>query len=98
MTLKDEERRVLKRKKKKEQKEKVKRAQRINLEMIHPGDEGPTRQETSLFKLSKLKSKTDLDTVMEQAPDLLAEDSDSDQELPKKKKYEKQVKQNIKKR
>lgn len=88
VTLKDEERRVLKRKKKKEQKEKVKRAQRINLEMIHPGDEGPTRQETSLFKLSKLKSKTDLDTVMEQAPDLLAEDSDSDQELPKKKKYE----------
>ena len=69
---------VLKRKKKKEQKEKTKRAQRINLEMIHPGDEGPKRQEENLFKLSKLTSKTDLETVMEQTPELLAEDSDDE--------------------
>lgn len=89
-TLKDEERRALKRKKKKEQKEKVKRGQRINLEMIHPGDEGPTRQEHNLFKLSKLKSKEDLETVMEQnAGEILAEDENSDdEETRKKRKFE----------
>jgi len=87
-TLKDEERRALKRKKKKEQKEKTKRAQRINLEMIHPGDEGPKRQEENLFKLSKLTSKKDLETVMEQTPELLAEDSDDEGEKQRKKKYE----------
>ena len=46
--------------------------------MIHPGDEGPKRQEENLFKLSKLTSKTDLETVMEQTPELLAEDSDDE--------------------
>ena len=88
--LKDEERRAAKRKKKKDQKEKQRRAQKINFEMVIPGDEGPTRQEENLFQLSKaIKNAKDLDKVMDQAPDILAEnDDDSDEDVVKRKKFE----------
>jgi AdoMet-dependent rRNA methyltransferase SPB1 len=49
--LKDEERRAARRKKKRELKEKQKRAVRLNLKMIIPGDEGPTASEEGLFRL-----------------------------------------------
>jgi AdoMet-dependent rRNA methyltransferase SPB1 len=48
--LKDEERRAARRKKKRELKEKQKRAMRLNLKMIIPGDEGPTASEEGLFR------------------------------------------------
>ena len=48
--LKDEERRAARRQKKRELKEKQKRALRLNLKMIIPGDEGPTASEEGLFR------------------------------------------------
>jgi hypothetical protein len=52
--LKDEERRAARRKKKRELKEKQKRAVRLNLKMIIPGDEGPTASEEGLFRFPTL--------------------------------------------
>merc|ERR1711915_751120 len=74
--LKDEERRAARRKKKKELKEKQKRVEKINLKMILPGDEGPTAAEEGLFRMSDLKNKDHLDTVVNDSKvDVFAEDS-----------------------
>ena len=89
--MKDEERRKEKRKKKKTLKEKRKIAQRIDLKMIIPGDEGPKWEEDGLFQVSNLKTKKDLDRATDQAPDALVSDSDSDEgeKRPKVVKYSK---------
>ena len=89
--MKDEERRKEKRKKKKTLKEKRKIAQRIDLKMIIPGDEGPKWEEDGLFQVSDLKTKKDLDRATDQAPDALVSDSDSDggEKRPKVVKYSK---------
>jgi len=86
--LQTEERRAERRKKKKEAKEKQKRIERLNLKMIIPGDEGPTASEEGLFKISELKSDSDLTTVLDSKPEDVASDSD-DEEAIKKRKYEK---------
>ncbi len=87
-TLQDEERRAERRKKKRALKEKRKIAQRIDLKMILPGDEGPKREEEGLFKIGDIKTKKDLAKVADQAPDMIASSSgeeDSDDDMPKKK-------------
>ena len=91
--LKDEERRAGRRKKKKELKEKQKRHVKLNLKMIIPGDEGPTHQEENLFKVSNLRDKEDLNQVIDQNPDNVA-DSDTEEGVSRAKfeRYEKESK------
>jgi len=91
--LKDEERRAARRLKKKELKAKKKHLDKINMKMIIPGDEGPTAAEDGLFRMSDLKSKTDLEKVVEdESAEMIAEDSDSEEETirPKHEKYNKE--------
>merc|ERR1719336_2669556 len=79
--LRDEERRKARRVKKKELKEKQKRAEKINLKMIIPGDEGPTAAEDGLFQMSDLRDGNDLKKVGEDdAVNGMDDDSDSDDE------------------
>jgi len=83
-TLKSEEKKADRRKKKIALKEKRKTAQRIDLKMIIPGDQGPTAQEEGLFKISDLKTAKDVEMVNDQAPDKVASDADSDEEFESK--------------
>ena len=93
-TLKDEERKTDRRKKKRSLKEKRKIAQKIDLKMIIPGDEGPVREEEGLFQMADLKTKKDLDMAIDQAPEQVVPDSDSDgdESKPKVQKYSKENK------
>ena len=85
--------RELKRKKKKVNKERQKLNERLNLKMVHKSDEGPKLDGADdMFKLSQIKTHQELDTVIDQTPDVAAEsdvDSDDEVKLPKKLKYEK---------
>ena len=92
-TLKDEERRRERRAKKKALKEKRKAAERIDLKMVIPGDQGPTLQEEGLFQLSDIQSNKEMNSVMEQSPDTLEPDSDEERSV-KKPKLEKYSKEN----
>ena len=85
-TLKDEERRDAKRKRKREMREKRKTAEKIDLKMILPGDEGPVREEEGLFRMKDLKNAREIDGVAEQAPDMVAESDDNDDDDAKTKK------------
>lgn len=90
--LKDEERRSERRAKKKALKEKRKAAERIDLKMVIPGDKGPTLHEEGLFKLSNIQSTSEMNSIMEQAPETLEHDSDDEISVkkPKKEKYSKE--------
>ena len=90
--LKDEERRGERRAKKKALKEKRKAAERIDLKMVIPGDKGPTLHEEGLFKLSNIQSTSEMNSIMEQAPETLEHDSDDEISVkkPKKEKYSKE--------
>ncbi len=80
--MRDEERRAAKRAKKKSSKEKRKTAQKIDLKMIIPGDEGPVREEEGLFRMKELRGMRDVEAVTEKDPELLAEsESDDDDEM-----------------
>jgi AdoMet-dependent rRNA methyltransferase SPB1 len=82
--LQEEERKLEKRKKKRSLKEKRKIAERINLKMILPGDEGPTKIEEGLFKISEIKSAKSLAQISETAPDIQASDSEDEEDgVPK---------------
>ena len=92
-TLKDEEKKTERRKKKRSLKEKRKIAQKIDLKMIIPGDDGLRREEEGLFQMADLKTKKDLDRAIDQAPEQVVPDSDSDDEAkPKVQKYSKEDK------
>ena len=92
-TLKDEEKKTERRKKKRSLKEKRKIAQKIDLKMIIPGDDGLRREEEGLFQMADLKTKSDLDRAIDQAPEQVVPDSDSDDEAkPKVQKYSKEDK------
>lgn len=96
--LKDEERRDAKRKRKREMREKRKTAEKIDLKMILPGDEGPVREEEGLFRMKDLKSSREIDGVAEQAPDTVVESDDEDDDdddkpgKPKTQKYNREMK------
>ena len=94
-SLKDEERKGERRKKKNALKEKRKIAQKIDMKMIIPGDEGPRREEEGLFQVSDFKTKKDLDKATDfVAPDITVPESDSENEgvKPKVVKYSKENK------
>lgn len=92
-TIRAEEARELKRKKKKVNKERQKLNERLNLKMVHKGDEGPKLEGDDMFSLTQIKTHEQLATVTDQSPDVVAEsDHDSDDESkrkPKKVTYEK---------
>ncbi|KAF7992690.1 hypothetical protein HCN44_005034 [Aphidius gifuensis] len=83
-----------KRKKKKVIKERQKLNERINLKMVHKGDEGPKLEEEDIFSMKQIKTYEQLSSVTDQNPDIVAHsDDDSDDErkpLPNKTKYEKE--------
>jgi len=90
--LKDEERRAAKRVKKKELKEKQKRMEKINLEMVIPGDDGPKMEEDGLFKMSDLTSSADVDRVIDdrEMEEVVEESEEEDAPRPKHEKYDKE--------
>lgn len=83
-----------KRRKKKVMKERQKLNERINLKMVHKGDEGPKLEEEDIFSMKQIKTYEQLSRVTDQNPDVVADsDDDSDDEkkpLPNKTKYEKE--------
>lgn len=80
--LREAEARELKRKKKKANKERQKLNERLNLKMIHKSDEGPKLEGEDLFKLSQIQTHKQLEQVIDQIPDVVAEsDVDSDEEM-----------------
>ncbi|XP_076168438.1 pre-rRNA 2'-O-ribose RNA methyltransferase FTSJ3 [Ptiloglossa arizonensis] len=90
--LRADEARDLKRKRKKVNKERQKLNERLNLKMIHKGNEGPILEGDDMFSLKQIKTHQQLEDVMDQHPDVVAEndiDSDEDQIKPKKIKYSK---------
>ncbi|XP_017876654.1 pre-rRNA processing protein FTSJ3 [Ceratina calcarata] len=85
--IREEEARDLKRKKKKVNKERQKLNERLNLKMIHKGNEGPVLEGDDMFSLKQIQSHQQLEKITDQSPDLVAEsDADSDTEKPKPKK------------
>ena len=51
------------------------------------GDQGPTKQEEGLFKISDLKSAKDVELAIDQAGDNVAADADSEDEQEPKAKF-----------
>ncbi|XP_012251558.2 pre-rRNA 2'-O-ribose RNA methyltransferase FTSJ3 [Athalia rosae] len=90
--LKAEEMKEAKRKRKKANKERQKLNERLNLKMVHRGDEGPKLEGDDMFDLKEIKTHQHLNTVVDQNPDIVAEsepESDDENFLPKKVKYDK---------
>ncbi|CAF4771467.1 unnamed protein product [Pieris macdunnoughi] len=86
--LQDEEKRLLKRKRKQLNKQRQKLAEKMNLKMVLKGDDGPILESNDMFRLSDIKDvKFQLNMVIDQAPDIVAEASDSDDEGKVKQKY-----------
>lgn len=84
--LKENEARDLKRKKKKANKQRQKLNERLNLKMIHKGNEGPILEGDDMFSLKEIKTHQQLENIMDQDPNILAEsDIDSDTEQKKTK-------------
>ncbi|CAF4771484.1 unnamed protein product [Pieris macdunnoughi] len=83
--LQDEEKRLLKRKRKQLNKQRQKLAEKMNLKMVLKGDDGPILESNDMFRLSDIKDQ--LNMVIDQAPDIVAEASDSDDEGKVKQKY-----------
>ncbi|XP_015121311.1 pre-rRNA 2'-O-ribose RNA methyltransferase FTSJ3 [Diachasma alloeum] len=91
--LKGEAARELKRKKKKANKERTKLNERLNLKMVHKGDEGPKLEGDDMFTLKEIQTMEQLDIVTNSAPEVVADsDGDSEEEvkLPKRLKYSKE--------
>ncbi|XP_022114377.2 pre-rRNA 2'-O-ribose RNA methyltransferase FTSJ3 [Pieris rapae] len=85
--LQDEEKRQLKRKRKQLNKQRQKLAEKMNLKMVLKGDDGPILESNDMFRLSDIKDVKQLNMVIDQAPDIVAEASDSDDEGKVKQKY-----------
>ncbi|KAI5637967.1 ftsJ-like methyltransferase domain-containing protein [Phthorimaea operculella] len=83
----DEERRQLKRKRKQLNKQRQKLAEKMNLKMVLKGDDGPVEEANDMFRLSDIKNAEQLAKIMDQAPDMVAEEEPSDDEFKVKAKY-----------
>ncbi|XP_053981304.1 pre-rRNA 2'-O-ribose RNA methyltransferase FTSJ3 [Hylaeus volcanicus] len=90
--LRTDEARDLKRKRKKVNKERQKLNERLNLKMVHKGNEGPILEGDEMFSLKQIKTLQQLENVTDQNPDVVAEsdvDSDEGQRKVKKVTYNK---------
>lgn len=85
--LKKEELRDQKKKKKLAEKERRKLREKMDLKMILERNDDPgIVDESAMFSLSLIKSKTELNKVVEQTPEILAESEDENDGIPKVKK------------
>ncbi|KAK4875238.1 hypothetical protein RN001_011660 [Aquatica leii] len=80
----DEERKELKRKRKKVLKERQKLNERLNLKMVHKGDDGPVLEGDNMFALKQISNKHNISSVIDQDPDFVAESDEEMQEPAKK--------------
>uniref|UniRef100_A0A8D8GTQ7 Putative rRNA methyltransferase n=1 Tax=Culex pipiens TaxID=7175 RepID=A0A8D8GTQ7_CULPI len=95
--LKKEEEQDAKRKRKKANKERTKLNEKLSLKMVIKGDAGPTEQEDGMiFSLNTLKSRKEVDVLLDAPPDVLAEPGFDDDDGPRKKqkyvKYDRETK------
>ncbi|XP_068158799.1 LOW QUALITY PROTEIN: pre-rRNA 2'-O-ribose RNA methyltransferase FTSJ3 [Drosophila tropicalis] len=90
-TLADEEQKDLKRKRKKTLKTKAKLHEKMNLNMVIKGDDGPVEEaEHEIFDLKGISSANELDQMLDIEPDFDVEGEPEQQpKLPKFKKYDK---------
>uniref|UniRef100_A0A182W053 Putative rRNA methyltransferase n=1 Tax=Anopheles minimus TaxID=112268 RepID=A0A182W053_9DIPT len=76
-TLQEEEERNSKRKRKKTNKERAKLNEKLSLKMVIKGDAGPTEQgEDMVFSLKDVGSKQQLESILDQPPDIVVEDEE----------------------
>lgn len=90
-TLVEEEQKDMKRKRKKTLKSKAKLHEKMNLNMIIKGDDGPVEEtEHEIFDLKTINDATELDDMLDVEPDFDVEGEPEDRpKLPKYKKYDK---------
>ncbi|KAF5307680.1 hypothetical protein FQR65_LT06735 [Abscondita terminalis] len=82
--IQDEERKELKRKRKKVLKERQKLNERLNLKMVHKGDDGPVLEGDNMFALKQISNAQKISSVIDQDPEYFAE-SDEEIKEPMKK-------------
>ncbi|XP_039292871.1 pre-rRNA 2'-O-ribose RNA methyltransferase FTSJ3 [Nilaparvata lugens] len=80
--------RDLKRKRKRVNKERTKLHEKLNLKMVSKDNEGPKEIEEGIFSIKQIKTKENLDKVIDQRPDLLAEDPVKKQKIKKTVRYD----------
>ncbi|XP_058056758.1 pre-rRNA 2'-O-ribose RNA methyltransferase FTSJ3 isoform X2 [Anopheles bellator] len=88
--LRDEQMRETKRMRKKVNKERAKLNERLSLKMVIKGDAGPTELASDMiFTLKDVASKQELENILDQPPDLPAEDeaASEDEAARRKRKY-----------
>ncbi|XP_070075430.1 pre-rRNA 2'-O-ribose RNA methyltransferase FTSJ3 [Drosophila takahashii] len=87
----DEEKKDLKRKRKKTLKTKAKLHEKMNLNMVIKGDDGPVEEtEHEIFELKNINTSAELDDLLDVQPDFAVDDSQPEQEkLPKYKYFDK---------
>ncbi|ALC49348.1 CG8939 [Drosophila busckii] len=89
-TLADEEHKDLKRKRKKTLKTKAKLHEKMNLNMVIKGDDGPVEEtEHEIFDLKGISNTHELDAMLDVEPDYVEEEPEAAPKLPKYKKYDK---------
>nr|XP_016942344.1 pre-rRNA 2'-O-ribose RNA methyltransferase FTSJ3 [Drosophila suzukii] len=90
-TIVDEEKKDLKRKRKKTLKTKAKLHEKMNLNMVIKGDDGPVEEtEHEIFELKHIKTSDELDGLLDVQPDFAVDESAPEQEkLPKYKYFDK---------
>ncbi|XP_035892912.1 pre-rRNA 2'-O-ribose RNA methyltransferase FTSJ3 [Anopheles stephensi] len=75
--LREEDERSSKRKRKKTNKERAKLNEKLSLKMVIKGDEGPTEQgEDAIFSLKDIGNKRQLESMLDQAPDIVVEEEE----------------------
>ncbi|KAK5644402.1 hypothetical protein RI129_005702 [Pyrocoelia pectoralis] len=79
-----EERKELKRKRKKVVKERQKLNERLNLKMVHKGDDGPVLEGDDIFSLKQVTSDQQMSRIVDQNPDVVI-DEDKEIDKPSKK-------------
>ncbi|XP_017066783.1 pre-rRNA 2'-O-ribose RNA methyltransferase FTSJ3 [Drosophila eugracilis] len=90
-TIMDEEKKDLKRKRKKTLKTKAKLHEKMNLNMVIKGDDGPVEEtEHEIFDLKNINTSAELDDLLDVQPDFAVDETQPEQEkLPKYKYFDK---------
>ncbi|XP_034252036.1 pre-rRNA 2'-O-ribose RNA methyltransferase FTSJ3 [Thrips palmi] len=83
--LTEEEKAEVKRKRKKTNKERAKLQEKMNLKMVLKGDLGPVIEEAEGFNLRTINNVVELNAMSEQAPEVMVESEESDDDTPKPK-------------
>ncbi|KAE8747513.1 hypothetical protein FOCC_FOCC005674 [Frankliniella occidentalis] len=81
--LSEEEKAEAKKKRRKANKERQKLQERMNLKMVLKGDIGPTMEGEEAFDLRAITNAADLSRMTDQAPEIVAESDESDDDAPK---------------